>query len=219
MDVLPWDEIDFESVLTELVSRGFLKKYVVEAKSYGWIPTFKDHQAINNKESKSVLPPYSPDTDASFTRLSRVTNATCVEGKGREGREHISVREALCAVFAKTYKEPEDRFPAEANFYKDIDHQAELITQVHKAEVAVRQIKAYVQYCKTKDRKVIGSAYKLAETILSSDWVKLLNPDARGPDNPFADAEANKKLWKEEYWKEHYKHMMNNPEFKKHFKL
>lgn len=140
------------------------------------------------------------------------------EEKRRE--ENTNVGESLCAIFKKNYKDPKERLPAEANFYKDVDHQAELILQVYSQEDAVKQIKAYIQYCKASNRKIIGTAYKLSETILSSDWVKMLNPEARGPDNPFKDAEENKKIWTDEAWRKHYwPQISSNTEFKKYFML
>ena len=135
---------------------------------------------------------------------------------------NIEVAKILCLVFAKEYKEPQQRMSAEVGFYKDIDTQAELISQVHTdQEKAIAQIKAYIKHCKQKDRKLIGTAYKLSETILSADWVKLNNPETSTitKNNSFDDAEYNRTLWTPEAWNKHYWHMKDNPEFKKHFNL
>lgn len=59
LDVMPYDETDFSRVLDALFTRGFLVKYEVEGKIYGCIPSFKDHQQINNKEQESKIPPQS----------------------------------------------------------------------------------------------------------------------------------------------------------------
>lgn len=90
LDCLPFDELDFSRVLDALVTRGFIVKYVVDSREYGWIPSFKDHQVINNREAASILPPCNENN--SLTREPRVTDATTtplvqdqVEGKGREG--------------------------------------------------------------------------------------------------------------------------------------
>lgn len=61
LDVLPYDEIDFNDVLQCLINEGFIIKYLSNKKEYGLIPTFKDHQRITGTESKydSKLPEYS----------------------------------------------------------------------------------------------------------------------------------------------------------------
>jgi len=100
LDVLPFDELNFEHVLDALLSRGFLVKYENDGKVYGCVPSFKSHQVINNKEKNSDLPgPNDKNskiqtiTDALTTREDRENNATGTplnkdqgekEGKGRE---------------------------------------------------------------------------------------------------------------------------------------
>lgn len=65
LDVLPYDELDFSTVLDALHCTGFIKKYQVDGKLYGCIPTWKKHQAINLREAQSTLPP-PPDQDEPF---------------------------------------------------------------------------------------------------------------------------------------------------------
>ncbi len=92
---LPHDEVDFSRVLDALATRGYLVKYACENEEYGYIPTWRKHQIINNRESASVLPnPEGKDskilivTDASTTREARDIDAssTRLQGKGREGK-------------------------------------------------------------------------------------------------------------------------------------
>lgn len=59
LDILPHDDLDFSRVLDALLSRGFIRKYEIDEKTYGWIPSFSMHQVINNRERPSSLP--SPD--------------------------------------------------------------------------------------------------------------------------------------------------------------
>lgn len=54
--ICPYDEIDFEVVLNVLANAGFVVKYVVDGRLYGWIPRFLTHQQINNREGDSLLP-------------------------------------------------------------------------------------------------------------------------------------------------------------------
>lgn len=93
--ILPHDDIDFSRVLDALMSRGFVVKYRVNDKHYGCIPSWKNHQVINNRERLSVLPEPTEKSisdagfDASPTRdprsLEKLKHAQA-EGKGREGK-------------------------------------------------------------------------------------------------------------------------------------
>lgn len=93
VEILPYDDLDFSRVLDALVTRGFVVKYRVGDDWYGWIPSFKRHQVVNNRESDSILPDVSESSDvehvddASVTRGGRVGDASKAEGKGREGNK------------------------------------------------------------------------------------------------------------------------------------
>lgn len=124
LDVLPYDEIDFSRVLDALNDRDFIIKYEYEGEIYGCIPSFSQHQVINNKEKESEL----PDVDVStvLTRQSRVDNATVTplnqeqveregekEGKGKgKGREvslsgkpdEVEILENLNSITGHEYK-------------------------------------------------------------------------------------------------------------------
>jgi hypothetical protein len=39
-----------------LASRGFIEKYEVDGRTYGWVPSFSRHQVINNREPDSLIP-------------------------------------------------------------------------------------------------------------------------------------------------------------------
>ena len=98
-EVLPHDDVDMARVLDALWTRGFLVKYTSGTEIYGWIPTFSEHQSINNRETASVLPGPNGDTsqivefNGELTCAPRVVNACPTglvqdqgEGKGREGK-------------------------------------------------------------------------------------------------------------------------------------
>lgn len=92
LDCLPHDDVDFSRVLDALTTRGFIVQYQSKGRFFGYIPSWHDHQSINNRESPSVLP--SPEKSDTSTRASRVEHASTtrlehapVEGKGREGKE------------------------------------------------------------------------------------------------------------------------------------
>lgn len=90
LDCLPHDDVDFSRVLDALATRGFIVMYRVDGKDYGYLPTWKAHQVINNRESPSELP--EPNETNTLTRAPRVDDACPTrlvhaqgEGKGREG--------------------------------------------------------------------------------------------------------------------------------------
>lgn len=85
--ILPYWEGDFGDILDALEAAGFIEAYTVNGRKYGRIPSFSNHQSINNREEESRLP--APEADASPTRAPRVTHAcpTPAQGKGREGKE------------------------------------------------------------------------------------------------------------------------------------
>jgi hypothetical protein len=56
LDVLPYDDIRMEDVLSALLNNGFIVQYSVDGEVYGYIPSWNKHQYINNRESASVLP-------------------------------------------------------------------------------------------------------------------------------------------------------------------
>ena len=102
LDVLPYDDVNFETVLNALVSCGFIVKYEVEGKAYGYFPSWHKHQCVNNKESESVIPPVS---DACVTREVRVDDACATplscsqgEGKGREEERKGNGKDIVLAL-------------------------------------------------------------------------------------------------------------------------
>lgn len=127
-DVLPFDDdVDFSRVLDAFATRGFIVKYESGGRVFGCIPTFKDHQVINNKEAASKLPaPSAQDLERywlineSVTRGERVDDALATplskvqgEGKGREreqeGREVAADKPAapttpVWEAYAEVYK-------------------------------------------------------------------------------------------------------------------
>lgn len=90
LDVLPYDDIDFSRVLDALVTHGFIVKYQNDGDEFGCVPSWSNHQVINNRESPSILP--SPEESITYTRQPRVDDASATplilaqeEGKGKEG--------------------------------------------------------------------------------------------------------------------------------------
>lgn len=114
--VLPHDQLDFSRVLDAWLTRGFIVKYRVGHDWFGWIPTFRKHQLINNRESASELPSLEAAEeridnrnhmvdDASGTREPRDNDASGTrevhaqvegkEGKEGEGKDACATRESV----------------------------------------------------------------------------------------------------------------------------
>jgi hypothetical protein len=52
LKALPYDEIDFNKVLEALVETDSIRKYEVDGKQYGYIPSWRKHQYVSPKELK-----------------------------------------------------------------------------------------------------------------------------------------------------------------------
>jgi hypothetical protein len=71
---LPADNCDINSLAQELIDMGLIVLYEVDGKKYAEIPTFVEHQIINNREAESKIP-------------ARVPHASTTRESGREGKE------------------------------------------------------------------------------------------------------------------------------------
>jgi hypothetical protein len=87
MRCLPADDCDINELANELVSRGMIILYHTKGMDLCFIPTFSEHQVINNREGSSILPEYDDD-QKTVTRESGVnTRESGREGrKGKEGK-------------------------------------------------------------------------------------------------------------------------------------
>jgi hypothetical protein len=121
-----------------------------------------------------------------------------------EKRREENILKALCLVFGKQYKQPGDRMPGEVNFYREIELQYDLLTEVMADLQALNlQTLAYIKHCDNTGRKRIATTHKLAETILSCDWL-VLNGDIPAVKDAYSEARHNKTLWTKEAWEEKY---------------
>lgn len=77
---LPDDECDIEVLCRALLGRDLVRLY---GEDLAFIPTFLEHQHINPREAKSVLP--EPDGDASSTRGPRDSDTQVGRKEGKEG--------------------------------------------------------------------------------------------------------------------------------------
>ncbi len=116
LDILPYDEVDFENVLLSLAENGFIEKYEVDGKEYGCIPTFKDHQRITGSEAtaESKIPCKPIDYKEGNTletpkkqlgRQGREGKGKGREGKGRDSSEEVPTTFSLQKIYDKTWEE------------------------------------------------------------------------------------------------------------------
>ena len=57
-EILPYDDCNIEILLNMLVKIDEIKKYKVDKKMYGFIPTFLKHQNPHMRETPSIYPPF-----------------------------------------------------------------------------------------------------------------------------------------------------------------
>ncbi|MBK5204337.1 MAG: hypothetical protein JJD98_02700 [Polaromonas sp.] len=82
---LPAETCDVSELAKELIERGLIVLYSANGKNYADIPTFTEHQVINNRESNSTIPERVIDACA---RVKVARARVKAEGKeGREGKE------------------------------------------------------------------------------------------------------------------------------------
>ncbi len=116
LKVMPWDEVSFEAVLSALEASGFVRRYMVGDKVFGFIPSWHTHQRVKADEAQSRLPDPKDGTEIALPEPKKTPIGTdsaptgtdsdrtrVVEGKGRElERELEKERErrgnALCAL-------------------------------------------------------------------------------------------------------------------------
>jgi hypothetical protein len=116
-EIMPHDQLDFGAVMEALASADFVRLYSVGGKEYGWIPGFRVHQRVNNKEQRSTLPPHPaesclrqdeaslhPDKDAASSGESG--DFAGLQGKERKGREGEGERKG------KEGRRDPDEFPS-----------------------------------------------------------------------------------------------------------
>ena len=86
VQILPYDDVDFEVIMDALESNKFIERYEVEGKTYGCIPSFSKHQVINNRELDSIIP--SPDgTIPTVSIHDKFNNLLSLDVKLKEVKE------------------------------------------------------------------------------------------------------------------------------------
>jgi len=91
--IMPYDNVDFSRVLDAMATRGFIVRYTSKDDALGFIPTWKAHQSINNREQASSIPappqlPEDQQFDASATREPRVNDASSTRLEGNRTEQN-----------------------------------------------------------------------------------------------------------------------------------
>jgi hypothetical protein len=53
--IMPFDNVDFESLMLELARGGFIERYAVDGQDYGFSPNWSKHQGIGTREKQSAF--------------------------------------------------------------------------------------------------------------------------------------------------------------------
>lgn len=90
LDILPFLDFSMESTLALLEQADYLRRYTVDGKNYGFIPTWKKHQRITGKEAtdppRYPAPP-SPGTAGEIPGVSQGNIDAPKVQKARPGRK------------------------------------------------------------------------------------------------------------------------------------
>ena len=189
LDVLPWDDLDFEDVLNALLKDGFIKKYEVEGKTFGYIPTWEQHQIINNREAQSQIP--CPESgcvvDACGTRESRSKDLPVhttgelnrIELNGTEHASAVSLANPTKAFenrFRFDFKKLLERYPKDQTNNTSTAILANSIKDKDEYDDAGNAIEHYRKYC---EREGLDAKHIMNFTGFWEEWRDWLNPNNR----------------------------------------
>lgn len=116
LDILPFLPFDMAETLGILTTAGMIRRYVVEGKEYGEIPTFEKHQRLSGKELQDGEKHPEPTGEAFEKQQGSVGEIPeYQEGKGREGnRNGVDRSPEKPAKQKKRTPFPDDFYPNES---------------------------------------------------------------------------------------------------------
>ena len=181
VQILPYDNIDFEIILDILHENSFIEKYEVDGKTYGCVPSFHRHQVINNREQESYLPSYhQPDlfsSDLTRVNTGETTRADACsgegKGKGREGRKEIGKEEVEMDLPFKS-----EKFAEAWDMW--LGHRREKKKRLTKS-TATMQLKAMEEIGEFRAIAMINYSIKNGWTGLFEDQSSNVTPIQRKP--------------------------------------
>lgn len=151
LDVLPYDDVDFEKILIALHETGFINKYTVDHETYGYIPSWRKHQRINTREPDSVLP--APET--------------CL---------HVQASAPHMSAHLEMEVEEEMERDMEMEWEKEVENKTDMVENAPKNSVAVNPVLIIFQHWQTtlqhptaklddKRKKIIRNALKAGYSV------------------------------------------------------
>lgn len=120
LDILPFLPFDIADTLAILEQSGCVRRYVVDGKEYGLIPTFTDHQRINGKEAQEPCEFPDPPTEgvenvidlpgkhwgSTGEAIEKHSGSSRDDRKGREGKGREQERKGTDSTADKTKNLP-----------------------------------------------------------------------------------------------------------------
>lgn len=189
LDCLPFDKVDFARVLDALATREFIGKYEVAGRHYGFIPGFRRHQVVNNRESASAIPAPPKEVMDLLTRGARVADALATrhdpdqgEGKGKEGKGSTTAAGAAPDGFEILWKAYPRRAGDNPKRKAERAYRAR-IAEGHAAQELLDGVGRYAKFCHATG-KLDTEFVKQASTFLGPDkpflqpWTAPIEPGA-----------------------------------------
>ena len=168
LDILPFLPFDMEDTLCVLETAGFVEKYEVNGKYYGFIPSFKTHQVISGKELQSPArypeaQEKQPGSDGELTGKCLRRERDELESQERE-REREREKEKERERKAKT------SLPENFQISDRVRKWAAGKNQNHLEE----HLESFKLKCKSKDYKYIDWDAAFMNAI-RDNWAKIEN--------------------------------------------
>lgn len=104
IEILPYDDIDFDAILATLHERNFIVRYEVSGERFIAIPSFLEHQRPHPKEPQSILP---EPPEASMIHASTMHAADM-----KEPSRMLPGKDPLNGMIIKSESLPESGEPA-----------------------------------------------------------------------------------------------------------
>jgi hypothetical protein len=151
-DVLPYDDVDFAAVLDALETNGFIERYIINGREYGYIPNFPTHQTVHPREQASKIP--APPDVRTKARTTTDQGAYNLETPIDDNAKSLSsvVLEKSTDLGALGYGPRLRSVEAEVETHTEAEVETESETEAAVAEV----FPAYAEFC-TNNRQVVDN--------------------------------------------------------------
>ena len=152
LDILPFMPFDMAQVLVKLEAAGFVKRYTANGKTYGVVPTFKDHQRLSGKEATEGVKYPDPICEQQGSDGEATGKQQGSDGERQESQEREREREREVSIGDK----PPENIPPPPEEEKP---RKKFIPPTHE------EVEAYCQ-----ERKNTVHAEKFISHYTSNGW-------------------------------------------------